>query len=62
MLIPAFKKKKKEGDFPYCPVVKTLCFQCRGNGFETGELGSQMLYGEAGLKKQTNTKSKVENW
>jgi len=28
------KKKKKEGDFPAHPVVKTLCFHCRGHGFE----------------------------
>ena len=25
---------KKEGDFPAHPVVKTLCFHCRGHGFE----------------------------
>ena len=56
MLIPAFKKKKRNGggDFPYCPVVKTLCFPCRGHGFEVRELGSQMLCGVVGLKKQTN--------
>ena len=26
-------KKWAEGDFPGGPVVKTLCFQCRGHGF-----------------------------
>ena len=25
---------KEEGDFPAYPVVKTLCFHCRGHGFE----------------------------
>ena len=34
------------GDFPGCPVVKTLCFHCRGHGFWplVKELRSHMLY------------------
>ena len=28
------EKKKGGGDFPGSPVVKILCFQCRGHGFK----------------------------
>ena len=60
MLIPALKKKR-EGTSLIVQWLR-LCFQCRGPGFEVRELRSQMLCGAAGLKKQTNTQNKVENW
>ena len=44
--------KDKYWDFPVSPMVKSLCFQCRGYGFipRAGELRSHMPWGMAKLK------------
>ena len=49
------------GDFPGGPVVKTLCFHCRGNGFDpsSGEIRSCMPQDVA---KKTPKKSNTKTW
>ena len=42
-------------DFPGCPVVKTLCFQCKGCGFNPWELKSHMPGSMAKKKKPRMT-------
>ena len=42
-------KPQTFGDFPGCPVLKTLCFQCMVS-FLVGELRSYMLHGTPKLK------------
>ena len=51
-----FLSLKPFWDFPCSPVVRTLCFHCRGCGFNLwlGELRSLMLYSAA--KKNQNQK------
>ena len=41
-------------DFPGCPMVKTLCFQCKGCGFNPWELKSHMPGSMAKKKKKKN--------
>ena len=52
------KKVKNNGGFPGGPVVKTLCFQCRGTQIQSlvEELRSHKLCSSA--KKKRNKKEK----
>ena len=54
--------KKKIKDFPGSPVVKTLCFPCRGLGFDPWELRSCMLNGEAENKKSHLSNAHDNDW
>ena len=62
------EKKKKEMDFPGCPVVKTVYFQCRGAQVQSlvRELRSHMVQCSGGKKERETfpdfeRKNKTEN-
>ena len=48
-------------NFPGGPVVKILCFQCRGHGFDSWTKGTKILH-PLWQKKLKNCKTKTKNW
>ena len=52
------RETKKDGESPGGPVVRTLCFHCRGHEFHLWLEDPHMLCGAAKKKQKTNTKTK----